>query len=45
MTIGMAAARNLQKAILVVGIVALAIALWDVATGGFYFTVAGVRLS
>jgi hypothetical protein len=45
MTAGMAAARKLQKVILVLGIVAVAIAVWDVATGGFYFTVAGVRLS
>ena len=45
MTVGMGAARNLQKALVVLGLVALAIAVWDVATGGFYFTVAGVRLS
>jgi hypothetical protein len=45
MMVGMGAARKLQKALLVLALVALAIALWDVVTGGFYITVAGVRLS
>ena len=45
MTIGLPTAKKLQLALLLLGIVALAVAAWDVATGGFYLTVAGVRVS
>ena len=38
-------APPLQKALLVFGAAALAVAVWDVATGGFYYTVAGIRVS
>jgi hypothetical protein len=39
------AAKKLQLALLLLGVAALAVALWDVATGGFYFTIAGLRVS
>src|ERR1044072_1025709 len=45
MTIGAPTAKKLQLALLLLGIVALAVAAWDVATGGFYLTIAGMRVS
>ena len=45
MTIALPTAKRLQLALLLLGVVALAVAVWDVATGGFYLTIAGVRVS
>jgi hypothetical protein len=38
-------APPLRKALIVIGAAALAVAVWDVATGGFYYTIAGIRVS
>jgi hypothetical protein len=38
-------APPLRKVLIVIGAAALAVAVWDVATGGFYYTIAGLRLS
>jgi len=38
-------AFTIQAALLVVAACALGVALWDVATGGFFFTFAGLRIS
>jgi hypothetical protein len=43
--IGMSAARRIRNALFLLGLVAIAVALWDMAMGGFYFTVAGLRVS
>ena len=34
-----------QLGLVIVGVAALAVAAWDVAAGGFYFTFAGIRVS
>lgn len=38
-------AATIQIALLVLGACALGVAVWDVATGGFYFTLGGLRVS
>ena len=37
--------RTIQLVLLALGVGGLAIALWDVSTGGFYFNVLGIRVS
>ena len=37
--------RTIQLVLVAVGLGGLAVALWDVSMGGFYFTVLGLRVS
>jgi hypothetical protein len=37
--------RTIQLVLLALGVVGLAVALWDVSMGGFYFNVLGIRVS
>src|SRR5438128_1202147 len=41
----MSATRRIGMVLFALGLGSLAVALWDVTTGGFYFTLGGVRLS
>jgi hypothetical protein len=41
----MSRARSLQIVLAIVGLAAAAVAIWDVATGGFYVHVFGIRVS
>src|ERR1700738_174311 len=41
----MRATRRIQIALVTLGLGSLAVALWDVTMGGFYFTVGGIRVS
>lgn len=41
----MTTARRIQLGLVALGLGGLAVALWDVSMGGFYFNVLGIRVS